>query len=194
MVGLINLVKELIKKIQSIPYRDIRYYIRITAQQLNRVAASVVDSALQAKKEDVTKLVGRDGIAGAWEIIENSDWVCVLNQEIKQDTNELFMTFKLLKRRYRSSDENEQMRRLEYFNQPYEPGNEIHILRDVHLSKPLMLQSLGANVVSLEDAKRGKKNAVQRKDASKESYSNGELDFYEDLEFEPFDDKKIVNY
>lgn len=40
----------------------------ITAQQLNRVAASVVDSALQAKKEDVTKLVGRDGIAGAWEI------------------------------------------------------------------------------------------------------------------------------
>ena len=56
------------------------------------------------------------------------------------------------------------------------------------------MKSLGANVVSLEDAKRGKKNAVQRKDASKESYSNGELDFYEDLEFEPFDDKKIVNY
>ena len=49
-------------------HSDIRYYIRITAQQLNRVAASVVDSALQAKKEDVTKLVGRDGIAGAWEI------------------------------------------------------------------------------------------------------------------------------
>ena len=41
---------------------------RITAQQLNRVAASVVDAAIQAKKEDVTRLVGRDGIAGAWEI------------------------------------------------------------------------------------------------------------------------------
>ena len=40
----------------------------ITAQQLNRSAASVVDAALQAKKEDVTKLVGRDGVAGAWEI------------------------------------------------------------------------------------------------------------------------------
>ena len=40
----------------------------MTAQQLNRVAASVVDAALQAKKEDVTRLVGRDGIAGAWEI------------------------------------------------------------------------------------------------------------------------------
>lgn len=40
----------------------------ITAQQLNRNAASVIDSALQAKKSDVTRLVGRDGVAGAWEI------------------------------------------------------------------------------------------------------------------------------
>ena len=27
-----------------------------------------MDAALQAKKEDVTKLIGRDGVAGAWEI------------------------------------------------------------------------------------------------------------------------------
>lgn len=40
----------------------------ISAQQLNRVGASVVDAALQAKKEDVTRLVGRDAISGAWEI------------------------------------------------------------------------------------------------------------------------------
>ena len=53
--------------IQSIPFRDLRYK-RISAQQLNRSASSVVDAALQAKKEDVTRLVGRDGIAGAWEI------------------------------------------------------------------------------------------------------------------------------
>lgn len=40
----------------------------VTAQQLNRTAASVIDAAVQAKKEDVTRLIGRDGIAGAWEI------------------------------------------------------------------------------------------------------------------------------
>lgn len=40
----------------------------ITAQQLNRTASSVVDAAIQNKKEDVTRLVGRDGVAGAWEI------------------------------------------------------------------------------------------------------------------------------
>lgn len=40
----------------------------ISAQQLNRVGASVVDAALQANKEDVTRLVGRDAIGTAWEI------------------------------------------------------------------------------------------------------------------------------
>ena len=37
----------------------------ISAQQLNRMGASIVDAALQANKEDVTRLVGRDAIAGA---------------------------------------------------------------------------------------------------------------------------------
>lgn len=40
----------------------------ITAQQLNRTASAIIDSAIQAKKEDVTRLIGRDGVAGAWEI------------------------------------------------------------------------------------------------------------------------------
>lgn len=40
----------------------------ITAQQLNRTASSVVDAAMQNKKEDVTRLVGRDGVANSWEM------------------------------------------------------------------------------------------------------------------------------
>lgn len=40
----------------------------ISAQQLNRVGASIVDAALQANKADVTRLVGRDAIGTAWEI------------------------------------------------------------------------------------------------------------------------------
>ena len=67
MVGNLFLVTENKLKIQSIPYGDIRQF-SITAQQLNRSGASVVDAALQANKEDVTRLVGRDAIAGAWEI------------------------------------------------------------------------------------------------------------------------------
>lgn len=154
----------------------------ITAQQLNRVAASVVDSAIQAKKEDVTKLVGRDGVAGAWEIIENSDWVCILNQEIKADTGELYMTFKLIKRRYRSSEDSEKLRSLEYFNHPYEVENHIALIDDINLPKSLSLYSLSTQFLPVESntGKRGKKNATDRPVKKEERF--------EDI-FEPFDDR-----
>lgn len=159
----------------------------ITAQQLNRVASSVVDAALQAKKEDVTKLIGREGVAGAWEIIENSDFVCVLNQEVKTETLELFMTFKLLKRRYRSSDENERMRKLDYFNQPYEPGNEIKLIDDVELERPLMMLGMSNQMTALEDMKRGKKNAVEREEKMNKN-------IYHMMEFDPFDDTQSIQF
>lgn len=151
----------------------------ITAQQLNRTAASVVDSAMQSKKEDLARLIGRDAVAGAWEIQENSDWVCVLNQERKQDTNELFMTFKLLKRRYKSVEENEKYRRLEYFNHPYNTDNEIQLIDDVNNDKPLSLISLATQFVGAEDAsKRGVKNAVDRKNKDEVySITNVPFDF-----------------
>lgn len=158
----------------------------ITAQQLNRSGASVVDAALQAKKEDVTRLVGRDAIAGAWEIIENSDFVCIINPEVKSDTNELFLTFKMLKRRYRSSEENEKLRRLEYFNHPFEPGNEIRLLDDVTLDKPLSLESLSTKFEAIDD-KRGKENAINR--GFKEDEKKKKKKYVEDEmeDFEPFD-------
>lgn len=153
----------------------------ITAQQLNRSGASVVDAALQAKKEDVTRLVGRDSIAGAWEIIENSDFCCIINPEVKSDTQELFLTFKLLKRRYRSSEENEKLRRLEYFNQPFEPNNEIRLLDDIDLPAPLALESLSTQFEAV-DNKRGKENAVTREVKKKKK-----RDFNDELNDDPFD-------
>lgn len=102
---------------------------------------------------------------------------------------ELFMTFKLLKRRYRSSDENEDLRRLDFFHQPYEPGNEIRLLDDIDLPKPLMLRSMSNQMLSLEDVKRGKKNAVEREEKSK---SNKML--FQMMEYDPFDDSKSIQY
>jgi hypothetical protein len=159
----------------------------ITAQQLNRAGASVIDAALQAKKEDVTRLVGRDAIAGAWEIQENSDVTIIINPEVKMDTSELFMTFKLLKRRYRSTESNDRLRRLDYFNHPFEAGSEIRLIPDVDLPKPLSLESLATKFEPVED-KRGKKNAIEREDNSKKKKDN------EDLSFEPFDFDKSSQY
>ena len=137
----------------------------ITAQQLNRVASSVVDAAIQNKKEDVTRLVGRDGIAGAWEIVENSDVLIIINQEVKADTNEVYLTFKLLKRRYRSSEEDEKLKRLDYFNHPYEPGNTIKLVDDIDLPESVSLYSLATQFVALNDPRNRKKAfVVERED------------------------------
>lgn len=158
----------------------------ISAQQLNRSGASVVDAALQANKEDVTRLVGRDAVATAWEIIENSDVVIVINPEVKADTDALYLVFKLLKRRYRSVEEDERLRRLDYFAHPFEEGNEIRLIDDVDMEKPLSLESLSTKFVPVDD-KRGKKNAMEReeKDGKKKEKRSNNMD---DLDsFDSFD-------
>lgn len=160
----------------------------ISAQQLNRTSASIVDSAMQAKKEDLAKLIGRDGVGDAWELVENSDWLCILNQEIKLTTMQLFMTFKLLKRRYFSPEEDEGLRRLNYFNHPYEIGNDIRLIDDVELDKPISLALLGNDLVGAEQQKRGQKNAIKRDTQEEEMFEE------EPLEFEPFDTEKKTFY
>ena len=169
-----NELKSLAKK-EDIPV--------ISAQQLNRTAASVVDAAIQNKKEDVTRLVGRDGISSSWEIIENSDVVIIINQEVKADTGEVFLTFKLLKRRYKSSEEDEKLKRLDYFNHPYEVGNTIKLIDDIDMPGSISLYSLATQFVSLEETKRGKRSIIERENKDK----------VEESEFEPFDFSRSRN-
>lgn len=156
----------------------------ITAQQLNRTGASVVDAAMQANKDDVTKLVGRDAIAGAWEIIENSDFVCIINPETQTTTGKSFLTFKMLKRRYRSVETDEKLRKLEYFNHPYTKGNEIKLVEDVNAEESVSLFSLASDVA--EPDNRGRKSAGGKleKKESKKSFMP---------DFEEFDIDKCMN-
>lgn len=97
------------------------------------------------------------------------------------DTDELFLTFKMLKRRYRSSEDDEKLRRLDYFNHPYEPGNEIKLIDDIDMPKPLSCVSLASQFAAVEDTKRGKKNAIARasvdnKHDDKDAFGSFEFD------------------
>lgn len=161
----------------------------ITAQQLNRNAASVIDAAIQAKKEDVLKLVGRDGVAGAWEIVENSDVVIIINKEKKADTGEVFMTFKLLKRRYRSAETDPRMRQLEYFNHPYVKGSDIKLVQDIELDESVSLTSLASQFVAVDTpSTRGSQTSTERKKKTSDD------DLYETDPFLPFDiDQNVYN-
>jgi len=166
----------------------------ITAQQLNRAGATVIDAAIQAKKEDVTRLVGRDSIAGAWEIQENSDFTCIINPETKMDTGELYMTFKMLKRRYRSSESNLKLRRLDYFSHPFEEGSEIRLIDDVDLPKSLSLESLSTKFSPTDN--RGPSTMVERHQYGEETNNESTLNSIaqEIEEFEPFDFTRSKNY
>ena len=161
----------------------------VTAQQLNRTSSTVVDSALQANKEDVTRLVGRDGVGSAWEIVENSDWLCVVNPEVKQDTGDLYLTLKLLKRRYRSKENEDKMRRLDYFNQPFIPGSEIRLIEDADEVKSVALTSLANSFEGFEDStKRGPKNAVDRKEVAKPKTTvDDDFDMFDDWDQDQLD-------
>ena len=88
---------------------------------------------------------------------------------MKKGTDELYMTFKLLKRRYRSIDPSEKMRRLDYFNQPFEPDSEIRLVDDVDLDEPVALLSLSTEFEGVEPQPqtRGASNVMERGEKKK---------------------------
>jgi len=139
----------------------------ITAHQLNRSSASVVDNALQSNKIDVTRLINRDGIGDAWEINENCDWICVLNRESDMESKP-YLAFKLLKRRYKSLEQNVGYQAMNYFVHPLNPVNAIQLLPDVHSNKSLSLTTLGGNTVDVTVTNRGRSEFA---DKIKEAFS-----------------------
>lgn len=129
----------------------------ITAHQLNRGAATVVDSALEANKEDLARFVGRSNVGSAWEVIENSDWVCIINVEQKRGTKQFYLTLKRVKIRYRDPND------LTYFNHPFELGNKMKLLDDIHLDRSLSEISLASDFDAIEmDNRKGKRTATTR--------------------------------
>ena len=100
------------------------------------------------------------------------------------------MTFKLLKRRYRSIEASEKLRRLEYFNQPFEPNSEIKLIDDIGLDRPLALESLATTFQPVDD-KKGNQNAIERPKNEKKKRNNM---FDETLDFDPFNVEQSSNF
>ena len=91
------------------------------------------------------------------EVIENSDWVCIINIEKKRSTGQYYLTFKRVKIRYRDPND------LGYFNHPFEMGNRIRLLDDIHLETSLSEESLSSDFDAVDlGNKKGKRNAVER--------------------------------
>ena len=136
----------------------------ITAQQLNRNTATMVDQATLSGKLDVGKMMSRDGVGSSWEIIENSDVVIIIHQEVI-DEEKAYMSFKLVKRRYKCDASVGKYNKLFYFNQPYVKYSTIKFVDDLYLDHVEGLTDLSA-VLGVEDTYKDqtdKAKAVRKK-------------------------------
>lgn len=130
----------------------------ITAHQMNRAAASLIDNALRQGKGDVTKLAGRENIGDAWEILETSDFAAALNIEYKPGTDDRFICVNVLKRRRIESSESD-MAKYTYLAHPFARNNGLRLIDDIHLDKVLSLKSLSSEI---DIVGQEKANAVPR--------------------------------
>lgn len=143
----------------------------ITAHQMNRVASAVVDGAVRQGKGDVTKLVGRENVGDAWELIESSDLAIVLNREekITQNGKKSYLVLSVCKRR--SIDSSNPNMVCNYMVHPF-VDNSLKLIDDLNLDKSLSLKSL---VTDIDDLKPEKQNAVSR-------LKNGRFEFEQYIE------------
>lgn len=114
--------------------------------------------------------------------------VIIINREKQLSTGDIYLTFKLLKRRYRSSDNDDTLRELEYFNHPYEKGSSIRLVHDLEMDTAVSLTSLSTTFVAADnETKRGKRNAIEREDVDDKKKKKNDDDFGFDMDLGPFD-------
>ncbi len=131
----------------------------ITAHQMNRAAAGIFDMAVRQGKGDAMKLVGREHVGDAWEIMETSDWVAILGIEYKPGTDERFMLINIVKRRRLDSNDKDLINHT-FLAHPFAKNNGLRLIDDMGPNdKVLSLQSL---VSDISPGSVEKANAVPR--------------------------------
>lgn len=119
----------------------------ITAMQLNRDGNAIIDAAMRESKQDVARFVGSSSIGNAWDIIEDSDWVGLINLEMQKSTSQLFLTFKRLKIRGKKSMP--AISAVDYFNHPFENAKNIRLQTDVDKESTVSVISLATDLESI---------------------------------------------
>ena len=130
----------------------------ITAMQLNREGNSIIDAAMRDNKQDVAQFIGSTSVGNSWSIIEESDWVCLINPEVQKSTGELFLTFKRLKIRGKKDPF-----AIDYFNHPFTNEKAIRLAPDIDLEKPLSVMSLASDLRTADEKELEKKASSRPK-------------------------------
>jgi hypothetical protein len=130
----------------------------ITAHQLNRAAAAIMDGVVRQGKADPLKQVGREHIGTAFEVCEVADFLCLCNITYKPGTDERYMEFSVVKRR-RIDQSEADFAKYTYLAHPFAKNNGLRLVDDMNLDKVLSLQSL---VSDIDIIGKEKANATKR--------------------------------
>ena len=124
----------------------------ITAHQINRAGAAVADSVSRADRGDSTKLLGREHVANAWEMIVTPDWVGIVNIEYKPGTRDKYMALSAVKRRRIDTSEGD-LAKYTYMVHPFSKINQLKLLDDLELDQILSLESLVSDIDIIDKEK-----------------------------------------
>lgn len=115
-------------------YKDVPV---ITASQLNREAARIIDESRNSNKNDLVKRLGRANIGESSLIDENLDATMFLTPEWVGEQK--YMGIKMTKHRFPIYT------KVTSFYQPFAPGSEVKLVEDEGLTKPAYEKSLASN-------------------------------------------------
>ena len=117
----------------------------ITASQLNREAARIIDEGRSSNQANLIRKLGRANIGDSVQIDRNLDGTIILVPEVSS-TGEKYMAFKLTKHRYEI-----------YTNkvsiyQPFYPESKIALVEDVYEARPAFKESLARDAEEIREA------------------------------------------
>ena len=106
----------------------------ITASQLNRDAAKIIDEGRKSSEADLVRKVGRANIGESTLITENADSAFILIPEDGADGRK-YLGMANAKKRFKTQSS-------QFFYLPYSKERPLELLQDIHLAEPLSKLSL----------------------------------------------------
>ena len=106
----------------------------ITASQLNRDAAKIIDEGRKSTEADLVRKVGRANIGESTLITENADSAFILVPEDGADGRR-YLGMANAKKRFKTQSS-------QFFYLPYSKERPLELLQDIHLAEPLSKLSL----------------------------------------------------
>ena len=106
----------------------------ITASQLNRDAAKIIDEGRKSSEADLVRKVGRANIGESTLITENADSAFILVPEDGADGRK-YLGMANAKKRFKTQSS-------QFFYLPYSKERPLELLQDIHLAEPLSKLSL----------------------------------------------------